>query len=123
MARMRDLTAAITLLFAIQAASAIAGTPLGDLAESNDNLGGATATGDFNGDGCSDLAALAKHERYPGVSDRGIVHVVYGSGPLCVPRSSSGLPKLQIDGSTGLIPGGIGLPTSPTYTLGDDHSL
>lgn len=48
---------------------------IGGEARANERFGGALATGDFNGDGCADLAIGA-----PGESDqRGVVHILYGS--------------------------------------------
>jgi hypothetical protein len=57
-------------------------------AESGDRFGDAIATGDFNGDGFSDLAVGAPGEDYHGTDD-GVVNVVYGSrnrlSPTAVP--------------------------------------
>ncbi|MDQ1348217.1 MAG: hypothetical protein QG573_1591 [Acidobacteriota bacterium] len=56
---------------------------LPDAAESVDELGSAVASGDFNGDGYSDLAMGAPHEALPiagdTASDAGVVVVLYGS--------------------------------------------
>jgi hypothetical protein len=50
-----------------------------DVAEVDDYFGGALATGDFNGDGCSDLAIGAQFEEVHGIGGAGSVSVLYGS--------------------------------------------
>ncbi|MGH3387875.1 MAG: FG-GAP-like repeat-containing protein [Actinomadura sp.] len=48
-------------------------------AESTDQFGGAVATGDFDGDGFSDLAVGAPGEQVSGSDDPGTVTIVFGS--------------------------------------------
>ncbi|WP_148045040.1 FG-GAP-like repeat-containing protein [Nocardioides marmorisolisilvae] len=51
----------------------------GDHAESNDHFGSAVATGDFNGDGFTDLAVGAPTESVGSVAGAGAVNILYGS--------------------------------------------
>ena len=48
-------------------------------AEDYDSFGQALAAGDFNGDGCGDLAVGVPHQDVSGVSSAGAVHIIYGS--------------------------------------------
>jgi len=57
-----------------QASAGIASAP-----DSSEQMGEALAAGDFNGDGCGDLAAGVKGQDVGGVSSAGSVHVIYGS--------------------------------------------
>ncbi len=50
-----------------------------EVAESFDSFGSSLAVGDFNGDGFSDLAIGVPNEDILGVSDAGLVHIIYGS--------------------------------------------
>ncbi len=50
-----------------------------DSAEPNDRFGETLATGDFNGDGFTDLAIGVPNEDFPALTDPGAVAVVYGS--------------------------------------------
>jgi hypothetical protein len=52
---------------------------LAGVAEKDDHLGKALASGDFNGDGYDDLAIGAPNEDINGHDDAGAVHIVYGS--------------------------------------------
>ncbi|ADG88621.1 FG-GAP repeat protein [Thermobispora bispora] len=56
---------------------------LGDEPETNDSFGSALARGDFNGDGCDDLAIGASEEFHgaptPGADGEGVVHLLYGT--------------------------------------------
>jgi hypothetical protein len=51
----------------------------GETAEAGDRFGAAVATGDFNGDGFTDLAVGAPEEDVGGHEDAGMVNVLYGS--------------------------------------------
>lgn len=53
---------------------------IADVAEEGDLFGGALATGDFNDDGCDDLAIGAPGESVGSAEGAGAVHVVYGTG-------------------------------------------
>ncbi|MBP2704079.1 FG-GAP repeat protein [Microbispora sp. RL4-1S] len=57
---------------------------IGDAPERGDSFGSALARGDFDGDGCADLAIGASEEsfgpRVPGADGHGVVHILYG-GP------------------------------------------
>ncbi|MEW9529390.1 FG-GAP repeat protein [Microbispora sp. NPDC049125] len=61
-----------------QGAAGVGGAP-----ERDDAFGSALARGDFDGDGCADLAIGASEEfagpRVPGADGNGVVHVLYGS--------------------------------------------
>jgi hypothetical protein len=48
-------------------------------AEWQDHFGSAVAVGDFNGDGFDDLAINANNEDLNGISNAGLVHVIYGT--------------------------------------------
>ena len=47
--------------------------------EAGDNFGSALASGDFDGDGCSDLAIGVPNEDWSGAPNAGLVYVIYGS--------------------------------------------
>lgn len=53
---------------------------MADVAEQGDLFGSALATGDFNDDGCDDLAIGAPGEGVGSAEGAGAVHVVYGTG-------------------------------------------
>jgi hypothetical protein len=50
-----------------------------DMAETNDVFGSPLATGDFNDDGCDDLAIGVSYEDVGSIVDAGAVNVIYGS--------------------------------------------
>ncbi|MCT9933399.1 FG-GAP repeat protein [Planotetraspora sp. A-T 1434] len=56
---------------------------IGDTPERNDAFGSALAKGDFDGDGCADLAIGASEEFFgapvPGADGHGVVHLLFGS--------------------------------------------
>ena len=55
------------------------GVPILGAAEQLDFFGTSLAAGDFNGDGCADLAVGVPGESVEGVTDAGAVNVLYGS--------------------------------------------
>ncbi|MEV0974441.1 FG-GAP repeat protein [Microtetraspora glauca] len=61
-----------------QGAAGVSGTP-----ERDDAFGSALVKGDFDGDGCADLAIGASEEfsgdRVPGADGNGVVHILYGT--------------------------------------------
>ncbi|GII27926.1 FG-GAP repeat protein [Planotetraspora mira] len=61
-----------------QGSGGIGGSP-----EINDSFGSAVAEGDFNGDGCTDLAIGVSEEffgsRVPGADGNGVVHILFGT--------------------------------------------
>jgi len=52
---------------------------IGDFAEEQDHFGNAVATGDFNGDGYTDIAIAADGDSVDGAAEAGLVHILYGS--------------------------------------------
>ena len=72
-----------------------------DVAETGDRFGAVLATGDFDGDGCVDLAIGVPNEDIAGVVDAGIVQIMYGShtglsaaGNQVWHQSVGGIPEL-----------------------------
>ena len=61
-----------------------------DAAEANDQLGAAVTAGDFNGDGCDDLAVGVPGENGGGAAQSGAVQIHYG-GPGGLDDNSSAL--------------------------------
>jgi len=53
--------------------------------KAGDRFGEASATGDFNGDGYSDLAVGSPGEDAGTLADAGVVHLLYGSAPPASP--------------------------------------
>ncbi|GAA3080239.1 FG-GAP repeat protein [Streptosporangium carneum] len=76
---------AVTVMYGVTRAERLSqdseGVP--DAAETGDSFGSAVATGDFDGDGCADLAVGASEEflggREPGADGDGVVHLFHGS--------------------------------------------
>jgi hypothetical protein len=52
---------------------------IADVSEAGDHFGSAIATGDFNGDGYTDLAVGVPGEDLGSIADAGAVNVIYGS--------------------------------------------
>ena len=75
-------------------------------AEDGDGFGLSVATGDFNGDGFTDLAASAESEDFiAGLENDGVVHVIYGSpsgltsaGSQMWSQDNAGIPGLGESG-------------------------
>jgi hypothetical protein len=72
-----------------------------EVAETGDYFGAVLATGDFDGDGCDDLAIGVPNEDIAGVVDAGIVQIMYGShtglaaaGNQVWHQSVAGIPEL-----------------------------
>ncbi len=72
-----------------------------EVAETGDHFGAVLATGDFDGDGCADLAIGVPNEDIAGVFDAGIVQIMYGShtglaaaGNQVWHQSVAGIPEL-----------------------------
>ncbi|MEV8634919.1 FG-GAP repeat protein [Streptosporangium sp. NPDC051023] len=76
---------AVTVMYGVSRAEQLSqnSPDVPDSAETGDSFGSAVATGDFNGDGCADLAVGASEEflgdREPGADGDGTVHLFYGS--------------------------------------------
>lgn len=72
-----------------------------EVAETGDHFGALLAIGDFDGDGCADLAIGVPNEDIAGVVDAGIVQIMYGSqtglaaaGNQVWHQSVAGIPEL-----------------------------
>ena len=71
---------------------------IGDISEARDRFGSTLSTGDYNGDGFSDLAIGVPNENFETTQDAGLVHVLYGgtrgirfNGSAVLDQSTSGL--------------------------------